>query len=103
MGVGEAVIAQARANIEAQNARIGFAVWPENWHAVLTFVGMATQWRWVVGTKKALRAGLIYESLEEVRHAVRQRVPRAVRKRRGELLEQLQVMEDAVLVEQQKA
>jgi hypothetical protein len=91
------VIEEARAAIEARNAQIGFGVWPDNWHAMRVFLAMATQWQWGIGFARARRLGMRYEPLWDVAAAVRPTVPRHLRRRRWQLLEQLQVLEDTVL------
>lgn len=102
MGVPEHEIQKAREALEARYALEGFLVWPQNWHALRVFVSMATQWRWAVGSRKALRTGMVYEALAEVRKGVKPGIPKHLRQKPGQLLAQLQVMEDTVLREQQK-
>lgn len=76
-------------------------MWPEHWHAVQVFLGMATQWRAVGGFGIAW-TGLRYEAVERVERAVRDQVPRALRLRgrRGwpVLFDQLRVLEAKALV-----
>jgi hypothetical protein len=97
MGVAADVIELARAAIAASNAQIGFAVWPENWHAVRVFLAMATQWNWGVGVARGCLFGMNYQALEFVVGSIRPTVPRGLRRRRWQLLEQVQLMEDTVL------
>lgn len=96
-GCAPEVIEEARQAIKAQADAVDFLVWPENWHAVMLFLGMRTQWRWVIGAAAAARTGLDYSALPSVRPAVLQLVPPERRQPWPELLPQLQVMECAVL------
>lgn len=41
-------------------------VWPQHWHAVNVFAGMATQWRVVAGMAGLLYLGLDYAALQPV-------------------------------------
>ena len=89
---------EQRLHAEAQDATI--PVWPENWHAVLLFVAMATQWHWVAPWRcPPARTGLRLEALPAVLPAVQRGVPRRLRKPYAVLLGQLQTMEDAALSE----
>ena len=89
--------------LEAEARELTVPVWPENWHAVLVFVGMASQWNWLAPWRgTAQRTGLRLEALPVVQAAVRREVPRRLRVGQAQLLRQLQLMEDAVLDEQGK-
>lgn len=83
------VIAAMRASIEAQQAAAVVDVLPDNWHAVMVFLGMATQWR-KSGQHGERFEGLEYGSLAPVLRAKRQ-VPHAQPMDR--LMDQLQVLE----------
>lgn len=94
------VLAAAEARLQAEAQAVTIPVWPENWHAVRTFVAMATQWHWVVPWRcPPARTGLRLEALPAVLPAVQPSVPRRLRKPYAELVAQLQAMEDAALAE----
>lgn len=93
-------VLRATAQRMQQQAEVAhIAVWPENWHAVLAWVAMATQWHWLPVAPEPVRTGLRLEALPAVLPAVRAQVPPDLRRPYAELLGQLQAMEDAALTE----
>lgn len=97
LGAPPEVIAATAQRLQAEADGITFAVWPDNWHAVLTFVAMATQWHWVGTMASAQRTGLRLEALPAVLPAMRRTVPRRWRQPYHILLQQLQHLEDTAL------
>lgn len=90
------MIAEARQALHEQAAAETLSVWPENWHAVVLFDALRTQWRWAVGMG-AQRLGLEYSALPIVRDAIEPRIAPDLRTAWPELFAQLQIMEAAVL------
>jgi len=73
---------------EEVTAPKAFRVWPENWQAVAMFLRLLTQWR--TGPRGPI--GLDYRAAEWLFSLYEVTSPR-------ELLEDLQIMEDAYLME----
>jgi len=77
-------------------------VWPEHWHAVQVFLGMATQWQAVGGGFGFVWTGLRYEALPVVERAVRHQVPRELRLHRRSqwpvLVDQVRCLEAKAIV-----
>lgn len=90
---------QQRLAAEAEGWHVD--IWPDNWHAVQTFVAMATQWHWLAGMQGAQRIGLRYSALQvpELQAMVQLQVQPALRQPPGVLMRQLQVLEDTALAE----
>lgn len=85
--------------LQAEAQAVLVDVWPENWHAVCAFVGMATQWQWVTPWGAApQRVGLRMEALPAVLPMVRGQVPRRWRQPHSRLLTQLQHLEQDALL-----
>ena len=87
------VIAQFRAALAARNANATFAVWPQNWHAVMLFCDMASQWRVVARMAGLMYQGLEYSALPLVMRARKPLVARCHRQRLHELMPQLRTLE----------
>ena len=92
-GVAAEVLEQARADIAQRNKDAVHYVWPENWHAVLAFIEMETQWRLVPTMTSVLYQGLEYASLPVVLAALKPRVPAACCRPLASLMPQLRSME----------
>lgn len=100
LGAPPEVLRATQERLAAEAASATVPVWPENWHAVIVFIGMATQWNWVAPWRgQPQRTGLRLEALPVVRAATLRNVPRRLRVGEAELLDQLQQMEDAALDE----
>jgi hypothetical protein len=69
-----------------------FEVWRDNWPTLHVFLGMATQWRWLVGMRSAQRVGLDYPALEVV-----MRLQGVKRRDRADMFNDVQAMERAAL------
>lgn len=63
-GATDADLEALRAAAEDADRPLG--IWPENWSAVQVFLGMASQWRLIVGAAGTHWQGLRYEALEAV-------------------------------------
>jgi len=87
------VLEQARTDIALRNQAAVLSVWPQNWHALLAFIEMGTQWRLVPTMTGVLYQGLEYAALPVVLAALKPRVPADLRRPLHELLPQLRVME----------
>lgn len=92
-GAPAEVVAQFRTALEARNASATFAVWPQNWHAVMVFCDMASQWRVVAGLAGLMYQGLEYSALPLVMRARKPLVARRHRQRLHELMPQLRTLE----------
>lgn len=103
MGASEADVAAARERMheqqalaqqqQAQAAADVFEVWPENWESVMFFAAVETQWAYVgTGLAGAVRTGLPSHRLEAEMNL--RRVPP---RKRLALLDDVRVMERAVL------
>jgi len=72
-------------------------VWPEHWHAVQVFLGMATQWQAVATGFGFVWTGLRLEAVPAVERGVRHLVPRELRLHRPRqwpvLFDQLRCLE----------
>lgn len=68
-----------------------FPVWPENWAALLFFLGLHTQWRSHLGMKGLLYLGLDYTAVESLMRI------EAVKNRKA-MMADLKVMEATALV-----
>lgn len=102
-GAPAEVLRATQNRLEAEAAERTVPIWPENWHAVIVFVRMATQWNWAAPWRGIpVRTGLRLEALPVVQAAARREVPRRLRVKPDRLLQQLQLMEDVVLDEQGK-
>jgi len=94
-GVSPEALAEASAAVHAERKRSTVAVWPEHWHALCVFKGMATQWRvHVCPSGAVLHQGLDYAALPLVLACCRGMEQRQPLPR---LMAQLQVMERAAL------
>lgn len=90
------MIAEARAAIEARNAKATLAVWPENWHAVMLFCDLSSQWRAASSLLGIVWLGLDYSAITPlVLKACKRSVPRAHRRPEHELMPQLRTLEKA--------
>lgn len=90
------MIAEARAAIEARNARATFTVWPENWHAVMLFCDLSSQWRAAASLVGILWLGLDYAAITPlVLKTCKRSVPRAHRRAEHELMPQIRALEKA--------
>ena len=87
LGATPAQIAELADAAGDEPAEQHFGVWEENWETVLIFLRLSTQWRYG-GMGGAI--GLDYPALESVLRMRRV-------KNRGEMLDQLRVMERAAL------
>jgi hypothetical protein len=95
-GVSAEQIATVRKVIEARNARATLAVWPENWHAVMLFCDLSSQWRAVAGMVRIVWLGLDYAAITPtVLKACRRSIPRAHRRPEHRLMPQLRTLEKA--------
>lgn len=79
-----------QADIDTQRAALEVEVLPENWHAALVFLGMATQWRRDFGEPTGLDYSVLHVVMAEHKATPRRR-PYA------ELMGQLRVLEDEAL------
>lgn len=93
MGVAAELIAEARAHIEEHNRSAELSVWPENWHAVLIFLDMDTQWRLVPAADRLLWQGLDRSALPITMAGIKCRVPEECRRSLSELMPQLRTLE----------
>lgn len=102
MGVPEDQIAAqlAKAQKDVEDPRFDFEVYEECWRTVMLFLKVRNQWLWRVHSRPAgfgalvysVRVGLNYQAVESTLRMVG--VPR---REWAQLLEELQVMEEAVL------
>lgn len=93
MGVGEQLLTEAAANIAERAAAQALDVWPENWHAVLAFLEMGSQWRVIPTMTSLLWQGLEYAAIPLVLAALKPRVPAECRRPLHELMPQLRTLE----------
>lgn len=91
------MIAKARDAIEERNKTATLAVWPQNWHAVMAFCDMGTQWQMVATMRGLMHLGLRYEALPLTLAALRPRIPERCRRPLHELMPQLRALEQAAL------
>ena len=90
------MIAEARAAIEARNAKATLAVWPENWHAVMLFCDLSSQWCAAASLVGIVWLGLDYAAITPlVLKACKRSVPRAHRRPEHVLMPQLRALEKA--------
>lgn len=95
-GAPAEIVHEWRRILTKQAAERGVEVWPQHWHALRVFLGMATQWRVIAGARRLLHLGLDYAALPIVlaeHRANPHRVPLA------ELMPQLRVLEEAACEE----
>lgn len=98
-GVTDAQIADLReSRKDHQSQAASFAVWPENWHALVLFNAMATQWRCVLGASAIYWLGLDYAALEAVEKRIEPH-PLAPAPSPARLFEQLRLVEQIALQE----
>lgn len=97
LGAPADVLLATEQRLATEAAQATIAVWPDNWHALMLFLAMATQWHWVGGMGTPQRTGLRMEALPALVPAVRRSVPRRWRQPYHRLLRQLQHCEDTAL------
>lgn len=82
--------------IEARNAKATLAVFPENWHAVMLFCDLSSQWRAVAGMARIVWLGLDYAAVTPtVWKACRRSIPRPHRRPESRVMPQLRALEKA--------
>lgn len=77
--------------LAGQAAPSAFEVWPENWPAFIAFTECSTQWRWLLGAKRAVRTGLDYGGVGAVLDSLPWITDRA------QAMADIRIMERAVL------